>query len=419
MTILRIAAGSSPLIIVKNYAKNICNKENIVYQRVGFDNLLIGREEAEIAKKGLEMGDEGLVSGDGTESYAEAIAQYLDIKRKQIYSFYTAHGGLCFLLKQLRKYYPERYKVILPAFTCTVVVNAVVAAGLKPVFVDIELESFDLDFVRLQTAVANTEGLLAVMHQYLFGQVPRNVLQIVELCKKSKLFLIGDCAQALGARANGKSLGLIEDFSIFSSQASKNINTYTGGFFVNNREDFDFSEEYHKVPDVDSSSLRKILLAYYVQYNRKTVNSWILPFYNYTSRAKLISSMHPREKDSYSDTEFYTDQTKFLCTSKFPAILGQIGTIQLKKLETNILIWEANREIIEEVFCFRTAINQNARATFLRVPFLSSEEFKKGKTFDKDIMIGKWFPYSFGGFPNATLASKRLVNFSRITPYVS
>ncbi|MSU70052.1 MAG: DegT/DnrJ/EryC1/StrS family aminotransferase [Opitutaceae bacterium] len=107
--------------------------------------------------------------------------------------------------------------------------------GATPVFADIEEGTYNLDPARLAAAITpRTKGIIVV---HLFGQ-PARMDEVMELAKKHRLFVIEDCAQAIGARYRGKPVGLIGDAGTFSFYPTKNLGGCgESGAFVSRREE--------------------------------------------------------------------------------------------------------------------------------------------------------------------------------------
>ncbi|MSU66323.1 MAG: DegT/DnrJ/EryC1/StrS family aminotransferase [Opitutus sp.] len=92
--------------------------------------------------------------------------------------------------------------------------------GATPVFADIEEGTFNLDPQKLEAAITpRTKGVIVV---HLFGQ-PARMDEIMAIARKHKLFVIEDCAQAVGAKYRGTPLGLIGEVGTFSFYPTKNL----------------------------------------------------------------------------------------------------------------------------------------------------------------------------------------------------
>ncbi len=86
-------------------------------------------------------------------------------------------------------------EVLLQAFTCNAAVNPIIWSGLKPVFVDVNEETFNMDAEDLRRKISSKSK--AVMVQHTFG-LPAYMDEILEICQQNNLILIEDCAHSLG-----------------------------------------------------------------------------------------------------------------------------------------------------------------------------------------------------------------------------
>ncbi len=120
-------------------------------------------------------------------------------------------------------------EVIVPDFTFGASVNAIIHAGATPVLVDVEKETWTLDPEELRKAI--TPRTRAIMPVHIYGQ-PARIDEIAEIAADSGLFVIEDCAEALGARYKNRLVGLDGDCTCFSFFANKVITTGEGGMVV-------------------------------------------------------------------------------------------------------------------------------------------------------------------------------------------
>ncbi len=124
-------------------------------------------------------------------------------------------------------------EVIVPAFTFIASAWGPVFVGAKPVFADIEDGTFNLDPAALEAAITpRTKGVVVV---HLFG-LPARMDEIMAVARAHGLFVIEDCAQAVGARYKGAPVGLFGDAATFSFYPTKNLGGCgEGGAFVSRR----------------------------------------------------------------------------------------------------------------------------------------------------------------------------------------
>jgi dTDP-4-amino-4,6-dideoxygalactose transaminase len=111
-------------------------------------------------------------------------------------------------------------EVIVPPFTFISSAWGIDYTGATPVFADIEADTFNLDPAKFEAAITpKTKGLILV---HLFGQ-PARVDEILAIARRHNLFVIEDCAQAVGARYRGTPVGLFGDAGTFSFYPTKNL----------------------------------------------------------------------------------------------------------------------------------------------------------------------------------------------------
>jgi dTDP-4-amino-4,6-dideoxygalactose transaminase len=126
-------------------------------------------------------------------------------------------------------------EVIAPPFTFVSTVWGVSYVGARPVFCDVEPGTYNLDPDKLEaTITSRTKGLIVV---HLFGQ-PARMDEIMAIARRHGLFVIEDCAQAVGAAYRGTPVGMIGDCGTFSFYPTKNLGACgEAGALVSRRED--------------------------------------------------------------------------------------------------------------------------------------------------------------------------------------
>src|SRR5258705_2168951 len=120
---------------------------------------------------------------------------------------------------------PPGSEIIFPALTFWVVPEIARRAGLKPVFVDVDPLTFNLDPGKIEAAV--TERTRVIVPTHLYGQ-PCEMSAIMKAAQAHDLIMIDDCAQAVRARYRGRLVCTICTASVFRFQILKTINTYGG-----------------------------------------------------------------------------------------------------------------------------------------------------------------------------------------------
>ena len=120
-------------------------------------------------------------------------------------------------------------EVITTSFTYAATSNVIILQNAKPIFVDIEDETFNLDPTKIEKAI--TKKTKAIMPIHYAGQTCEMEL-INEIAKKHDLFVIEDAAPAIGATHKGKKSGTLGDIAGFSFFPDKNMTTGEGGMVV-------------------------------------------------------------------------------------------------------------------------------------------------------------------------------------------
>lgn len=168
------------------------------------------------------------ILGPNGKAFEEEVAAYLGVR----HAVGVASGTDALHLALRAAGIGPGDEVITPAFTFIATAEAISYVGAKPVFVDIDPRTFNVDPARIEAAV--TDRTRAVLPVHLFGQ-PADLEPILDLCRSCGLKLIEDCAQAFGAEYGGKKVGTWGEFGCFSFFPSKNLGCYgDGGMIVTN-----------------------------------------------------------------------------------------------------------------------------------------------------------------------------------------
>jgi len=117
-------------------------------------------------------------------------------------------------------------EVIVPAMTFAATANVVLRAGARPVFVDIGLETRNLDMNRLEDAITPRTRAVMPVH---FAGLPVDMDALHDIARRHGLRVIEDAAHAIGSAWNGRRIGGFGDLACFSFHANKNMTTIEGG----------------------------------------------------------------------------------------------------------------------------------------------------------------------------------------------
>ncbi len=126
-------------------------------------------------------------------------------------------------------------EVIIPANTFIATAWGPILCGAKPVFVDCEADSYNIDPAKAEVAI--TEKTKAIIAVHLYGQ-PADMDPLIEIAKKHNLFIVEDAAQAHLSEYKGKRIGGLSDVASFSFYPGKNLGAYgEGGAVTTNSEE--------------------------------------------------------------------------------------------------------------------------------------------------------------------------------------
>lgn len=174
------------------------------------------------------------ILGENVEKFEKEIADYCGTS----YAVGVASGSDALELSLKALDIKEGDEVITTPFTFIATAEAVCANGATPVFVDIELDTYNIDPSLIEKRI--TKKTKAIIPVHLFGH-PADLDIILPIAKKYNLKIIEDCAQAIGAAVDSKVVGGFGDVGCFSFFPSKNLSGYGDGGMVvtNNKELYD------------------------------------------------------------------------------------------------------------------------------------------------------------------------------------
>lgn len=147
---------------------------------------------------------------------------FLDNQR--LFFFWKGRVALYTILKALG--IDQGDEVIIPGFTCVVVANAILYLGAKPIYADIDPDTYTINAATVRPLI--TRKTKAIIAQNTFGLTP-DLKPIIDLGEEHKIYVIEDCAQGLGGFYDDKPCGTIASAGFFSTQWSKPISTGVGG----------------------------------------------------------------------------------------------------------------------------------------------------------------------------------------------
>lgn len=163
-----------------------------------------------------------LTTGPRVQKFETMLAEYFEVPSAPTLTSATAGLHLALLSLNLQ----PGDEVITTSHTFVATLNTIVQAGGKPVLVDIDPVTYNMNVNQVKDAITKHTKAIVPVH---FAGAPVDLDPLYELAEKHELRIIEDCAQAIGTEYKGKKLGSFGDIQVFSFHPNKNITSGEGG----------------------------------------------------------------------------------------------------------------------------------------------------------------------------------------------
>ncbi|MDB9827223.1 DegT/DnrJ/EryC1/StrS aminotransferase family protein [Candidatus Pelagibacter sp.] len=155
------------------------------------------------------------------------------------YSIFVNSGSSANLLivqcsKEMYKWKNDD-EVIVPSVTWPTTVTPVIQSGLKPVFVDVNLNDFSYDYEKLKSSITKKTKAIFVAHLVGF---PADIIKIKKIIKNKKIIILEDCCESQGAKIKNKKVGNFGIGGSFSFYWGHHMSTIEGGMITTNNKEF-------------------------------------------------------------------------------------------------------------------------------------------------------------------------------------
>ncbi|TSC53661.1 MAG: Pleiotropic regulatory protein [Microgenomates group bacterium LiPW_16] len=268
-------------------------------------------------------------------------------------------------------------EVLLQAFTCVAVPNSILWTGAKPVFVDIEEDSYNIDMADLERKL--TSKSRAIIVQHTFG-IPAKMDKILKVAEKYHLFVIEDCAHIIKKN-------IVGDAAFFSFGRDKAVSSVFGGMAIINSKLREFQKQ---LPYPSYFWIFQQLL-------HPVACLFILPLYNFFGIGKLI--LFILQKLYFLSFPVYQEEKTGgkpkVFPAKLPNALAILAFNQLKDLdEFNKKRNQISKFYSQNLKGIPIKLPKQEECPFLRFPILTkkAEELRKfGKR--RGIILGDWYSH--------------------------
>ncbi|MFN4226868.1 MAG: DegT/DnrJ/EryC1/StrS family aminotransferase [Candidatus Ratteibacteria bacterium] len=201
-------------------------------RRISFGTIEITEKAKKIINEILNT--KRVAQGKYVRQFEEKFAEFVGSK----YAVAVSSGtdAIALALSVMYDYGAKRGdEVILPSLTFIGTANAVLMAGFKPIFVDVELDTLNINPEKIEEKI--TERTRAILVVHLMGK-PAKIDKILKIAKKYNLFLIEDSAEAHGAKYKDKFVGTFGDMGCFSTYVAHIISTVEGGIVITDNKNY-------------------------------------------------------------------------------------------------------------------------------------------------------------------------------------
>ncbi len=175
---------------------------------------VIGEEVSAVVQEVLTSGC--YIGGSIVKRFEQQFADYIGVR--ECVACNSGTDALYLALRALE--IGSGDEVITTPFTFIATAEAIASVGAKPIFVDIDAKTFNLDVTQLSSAI--TQHTKAIIPVHLFGQ-PVDMTALMAIAQEAGLAVIEDCAQAVGAEWAGQKVGSIGHIGCFSFYPTKNL----------------------------------------------------------------------------------------------------------------------------------------------------------------------------------------------------
>tara|TARA_Y100000590_G_scaffold470031_1_gene661495 strand:+ start:3941 stop:5041 length:1101 start_codon:yes stop_codon:yes gene_type:complete len=170
-----------------------------------------------------------LSDGSFIRNFEKEFSNYIDSK----FAISVTNGTTALHLVYLAMGLKKGDEIIIPGFGYLAAANIALQMGLKPVFADVDLETFCITAENIKKRITSKTKLIVVIHTY--GNVC-DLKPIMKVAKKKRIMVLEDSAESFGSKYYGKQSGSVGDIGTFSFQATKTITTGEGGMIVTNKD---------------------------------------------------------------------------------------------------------------------------------------------------------------------------------------
>lgn len=353
--------------------------------------------------------------------FEESFKKFLNVN--VAFSFWKGRVALYAILKALG--IAPGDEVILPGYTCVVNVNAIKYLSAKPVYVDIEPNTFNMNPVLLESKITPKTKIIVAQHTYGY---PCDMDAIMNIANKNGIAVVEDCCLALGSKYKGKIVGTFGKAAYFSFQWNKPFTTGLGGMAITSNVDLAAKIESLRANEMCSPPRGEVMmlraqLAVYRLFIYPRTTTFAQSVFRYlTKKGVVIGSWTVGESTTASMADDFFKGISM--------VQAWSGLRQLKKIEQNIAhrkkIADLYDKLLEEKGWKSREYDRDVMdPVMVRYPVRIAQKDKALHEATKaGVELGSWFEcplhpietpleaydYEIGMCPEAEKASREVVN---------
>ena len=274
------------------------------------------------------------------DKYKTELAAFLDVNINAITLYWKGRVALYTALKSMG--ISKGDEVIIPAFTCVVVPNAIIYLGAKPVYVDIEEENLCTTKDLIEKKITNKTKCIII--QNMLG-LSNEVDEIVLLAKDHGVYTIEDCTHGFGGKFRGIYNGLKSDCSFYSSQWNKPFSTGVGGILLVNNPNLLSQIQINNKNLNKPSNKSKLTLHLLILFRKYILKDWsywfLLKLYRKLSMLGLVVGSSQKEEITGVNIPI-----NYLVSSSY--VQAKFGLKELKRMHEKLSIRRKNGMIYNE-----------------------------------------------------------------------
>jgi len=351
------------------------------------------------------------------EEYQQQFARFFGAERA--FAFWKGRVALYALLRALDVGAGD--EIILPGYTCVMNVNPIKYVGAKPVYVDIEPDTFNMNVNLLKEKITDKTKVIIAQHTYGY---PCEMDTIIKIAQSSGICVLEDCCLALGSKYQGKMVGTFGRAGYFSFQWNKPYTTGLGGMVITN--DQELAERIESLtankmcqPSGWEVFMLKMQLMFYRLFIYPRTTALAQSLFRYlTKKGAVIGSSSTSEFEPEKADDFFKAMS---------SVQARSGIRQLDKIEKNIAHRREMTQLYDKLLeakGFKSSRDW-AEPVLVRYPVRITEKDKAlAQAAKAGIELGSWFEcplhpietplasydYELGMCPEAEKASKEVVN---------